>query len=328
MNRRRRKFVALASAGLLVPRLLAAQQSATVYRVGYLSISSHTISKKIYYETFKKRMHELGYIEGRNIVFEPRWAETNVAHLPGLAAELVALKSDVIVAVTNPSVAAVKQVTATIPIVMVVVAGPVKSGFISSLAHPGANITGVTTLGEDLVGKTVELIHASAPKARRIAVLISGDPSHVLQLNQLQDIAKRIGLAVVSARATSPEEIDTAFASFIKEKAEALIVLADALFMFAYSKIIELTGQAKLPAIFQARELTDAGGLMSYGPNVHQNFRLAADYVDKILHGAKPGDLPVQQPTKFELVINMKTAKALGLTIPQTVLLLADEVIE
>ena len=324
--RRRRSLIALGSAVFLAPRILAAQQPVKVYRVANLGVGSPTTTG-VFFDNFKKGLRDLGYIEEQNIVIDARWAEGKAERLPGLAAELAALNPDVIIASGTPGTRAAKQATATIPIVMIGVADPVGAGLVASLAHPGGNITGVSNLSLELSGKTLELLHAAVPKATRIAVLMSDDPIHSFLLKEIQDAAKGFGLTVLPTRAKSPEELERAFASIANEKAQAVIVLADVVFSGQRKRIAELAAQARLPSMYQFREHTEAGGLLSYGPDSRNLQKVVATYVDKILKGAKPGDLPVQQPTEFELVINLKTAKALGITFPQEILLRADKVI-
>ena len=328
MNDYRRKLLVLASAGLFTPRVFSMQQAAKVHRVGYLSISPQALWTEQFFETFKKRLHELGYVEGQNVIINPRWAENNFGSLPGLAAELVALKPDVIVAATAPGANAVKQATTTIPIVMVAVADPVGSKLVSSLAKPGGNITGGSTMALDTVGKTIELLRTVAPKANRIAVLMTDSPTHPRYLEAFQTVARKFDVKLVPTMAKSPGDIEKAFASMVRENAKAVIILGDPLFTFQRENVVAFAAKAKLPTIYGIKEFVEVGGLMSFGQSVTGMFRLAADYVDKILKGAKPADLPVQQPTEFELVINLKTAKALGITIPQEILLRADKVIE
>ena len=327
MNLRRRSLIALGSAILLAPRIVAAQQPTRVYRVANLGVGSPTTTG-VFFDNFKKGLRDLGYIEGRNIVIDARWAEGNVERLPGLAVELAALNPDVIIASGTPGTRAARQATGTIPIVMIGVADPVGAGLVASLAHPGGNITGVSNLSLDLSGKTLELLHVVVPKATRIAVLMSDDSTHPFLLKEIQDAAKRFGLTVLPTRAKSPEELERAFASMAKVKAQAVIVLADVVYSGQRNKIAELAASARLPSMTQFREHTEAGGLLSYGPDSRNLQNLVAIYVDKILKGAKPGDLPVQQPNEFELVINLKTAKALGISFPQEILLRADKVIE
>ena len=304
-------------------------QQAKIYRIGVLNQGSPPAPGS-QPGPLVRALRDLGYIEGRNIVFDRRWVEGKNERFSSLATELVALKPDVIVVETTPGVIAAKRATATIPIVMVGPADPVGSGLVTSLARPGGNVTGVTSLETDLQGKGVELLHAVVPKTMRVAVLVSDNPAHPPQLKTIQDAGRGFGLTILPTMVRSSEEFDGAFGSMAKQKAGALIVLAGPPFSPPANrdKLVELAAKTKLPAMYQNRWWVDAGGLMSYGVNNPKIWSLAATYVDKILKGAKPADLPVQQPTEFELVINLKTAKALGLTIPQSLLVRADEVIQ
>ena len=314
--------------GLASITSVEAQPPAKIYRVGYLGMTSPS-SAAIYIDAFKEGLRDLGYSEGRNLVIDMRWADGHGERFPSLAAELVALKPDVIVTVPPAAVVAARQAAPTIPIVIIAAADPVGSGFAASLAHPGGNVTGLSGLYLELSGKQLELLHAVVPKTIRFAVLMLDSPVHSAMLKEIQAAAKKIGLTILPTRIKSFEELDKAFASMAKEKAQALIVLSLTLVSLAqHEKIFELAARANLPSISYAREYAEAGGLMSYGPNYLQQFRHSATYVDKILKGARPGDLPIQQPTEFELNVNLKTAKALGITIPQEVLLRADKVIE
>jgi len=303
-----------------------AQAPPKAYRIGWLSVGAPGTGG-VQTEAFKQKLNALGHLEGQNIVFDIRYAEGKIDRLPGLAAELVALKPDVIFALTTNAALAARQATATIPIVFTFVTDPVGSGIVSSLAHPGGNITGVADFGIELAAKAIEMVRAIAPKSPRAAVLMSNNPTHPPQLKVMQDAAKSAGITLVPTTAGSLEDLEKAFASLAKEDAGALIVLGGAPYASQREKIAELAIKNKIPTIFLTRPYVDAGGLMSYGGNVRQLYALPAIYVDKILKGAKPGDLPIEQPTKFELVINLKTAKALDLTIPQSLLLRADEVI-
>src|SRR5262245_511914 len=275
-------------------------------------------------------MRDPGYIGGRNIVLDRRWAEGQNERFSSLASELVALKPDVIVAETTAVAIAAKRATATIPIVMVWPADPVEAGLVASLARPGGNVTGASSLQTELQGKGVELLHAVVPNATRMAAFVSDNPVHPSQLKTIQDAAKGFGLTILPTMVRSSEDFEEAFRSIAKQKAGALIVLGGPPFNSPEQrdKLVELATKTKLPAMYQNRWWVDAGGLMSYGVNPSKIWSLAATYVDKILKGAKPSELPVQQPSQIELVINLKTAKTLGLTIPQSLLLRADQVIE
>lgn len=260
-------------------------------------------------------------------MFEFRWAMGKAERLPDLANELVALKPDVIVVPTTATARAVQQATATIPIVFVSVPDPVGSGFVKSLARPGGNITGLSNLTADTSPKQLELLLAIMPKLPRVAVL--WNPTNMsASLKNFQTAAQSVSVNVLSVEARTPAEIENAFGRMIRENVRALVVLSDALFFLQRRQIAELASKNEMPSVFATRENVEAGGLMSYGANLAENYRRAATYVDKILKSAKPGDLPVEQPRTFELVINMKTAKALGLKIPQSILLRADRVIE
>jgi putative ABC transport system substrate-binding protein len=325
----RRTFVCTAAKGLLVvPLATLAQQPAKVYRIGILSpnASESPVSKAVHDE-LRRSLSDLGYVEGRNLVVDARWAEGKTERLPGLAAELAALNPDVIVANTTQATLAAKQAAAATPIVMINVTDPVGFGLVASLAHPGGNVTGLTDFGFELSSKSVELIREIVPKATRIAVLVSDNPVHPFQLREIQDAAKRFELTIVPASAMTTDELEKAVA-FAKANAAALIVLGGGLQSGNREKISELAKKARLPTVAYVRPYVDAGALASYGQEVLPQYRLAATYVDKILKGAKPADLPVEQPIKFELVINLHTAKALGLTIPQSLLLRASEVIQ
>jgi len=306
--------------------LAAEQQTPTkVYRIGILSTTS---PNSTVIPDLIKEFRNLGYIEGQNLAVDVRWAEGKAERLPELAAQLVTLKPDVIITFTTNGALAGKQATTAIPIVMLQVSDPVGSGLVASLAHPGGNITGVTDYGIDLTAKYVELIHAIAPKAIRIGVLMSDNPIHPAQLSGIEDAAKGLGLGVVTAMDRSNDELDQAFAALAKEKAGAVIALGGATQASQRERIAELASKTGMATLFPTRAYVEKGGLMSYGPNLPASYKLGTRYVDRILKGAKPADLPVEQPPQFELIFNLKTAKALGITIPQSLLLRADEVIQ
>ena len=313
--------------GLVLAPIAGEAQQAKIYRVGILNQGSPPAPGS-QPGPFARALRDLGYIEGRNIVIDRRWAEGLNERYSSLAAELVALKPDVIVADTTPAIIAAKRATATIPIVMVTPADPVGSGLVESLARPGGNVTGVTSLEADLIVKGVEFLHAVVPKAKLMAVLMSDNPTHPSQVKAIQDAVRGFGLTVLPTMVRSSEDFEEAFRSMAKQKAEALIVLGGPPFSSSAQrgKLLELAAKTKLPTIYRTRNWVNEGGLMSYGPNALKNWSIVATYVDKILKGAKPADLPVQQPTEFELVINLKTAKRLGLMIPPSVLALADRV--
>jgi len=322
----RRTFIgAVAGALLAAPLPTAAQQAGKVPRIGYLSLNSAEASPHVH-AAFRQGLRERGWIEGQNILIEYRFAGGKVDQLPTLVAELIRLKLDIIVTTSSATTRAAKDATKTIPIVMAVSANAVGEGFVTSLAHPSGNITGMTFLvGPEIAGKHLELLKEVAPAASRVAVLTNPtNGSHPALTRELQVAARALGVQLQVLEARSPEQFDDAFAAMTRERAAALLVLTDAMFHGQRRRIVDLAAAA----MYHQREFVDAGGLISYGASVSDLLRRAATHVDKILKGAKPGDLPVEQPTKFELVINLKSAKALGLTIPQSLLLRADEVLE
>jgi putative ABC transport system substrate-binding protein len=327
----RRAFLTTLSGSLLATPLAAeAQQVAKVPRIGFLSPSSPSDSRAPHrFGALQQGLRELGYVEGQNISIESRWAEGKYDRLPDLAAELVRLKVDVIVTYAPPAIRAAKQATGTIPIVMGGVIDPVATGFVASLARPGGNITGLSLMAPELVGKQLEILKEMVPKVSRVAVL--GNPANAgtaPQLRHAQDAARALKLQLQLLEARSPDEIDSAFAVMIKEGAGAVVVLVDSMLVDQRTRIADLAVRRRLPSVYGLIDFVVAGGLMFYGANDADRFRRAAYLVDRILKGAKPADLPVEQPTKFELVINLKTAKALGLTIPQSLLQRADEIIQ
>ena len=326
----RREFLGAVSLGLLAESLVAeAQEPGKVPRIGILLPRTPSDGAPSL-QALLQGLRELGWVEGQNMMIEYRWAEGRSDRLPGLAAELVRLKVDVIHAGTTGAAMAAKNATSTIPIVMATGGDPVTLGLVASLARPGGNVTGLSySVSLETVGKQLELLKEVVPKARRMAVLSNPtNPSHVLALRQAGSVARSLGLQLQPLEARGPDEFDRAFATMARERAGALFVMPDPVFGFERARLQALAVKSRLPAMYGLREFTEAGGLMSYAPDVRDNFRRSATYVDRILKGAKPADLPVEQPTKFELVINLKTAKALGLTIPPAVLARADEVIE
>ena len=326
----RREFLLTGAAGLCVlaaPQTsLGQQKPAKVYRIGVLdgtAISPYRM------EALLRGLRELGYVSGKNIVIEHRQAEGQYERLPVLAAELVGLKPDVIVVGSPPAIRVAQKATTVIPIIMCASGDPVGSGFIKSLSRPGGNITGLSNINVDLSSKYLELSHLAVPRLSRIAVLVNPrHPNHPDMLKNVRAAAKTASVEVMPLQAATTSEIAAAFGPLMRERASALIVLADPLFFTHARRIIDLASQHRLPTMFWTRELVEAGGLMSYGQDIAEQYYRAANYVDKILKGAKPGELPIEQPTKIELVINLKTAKAIGLTIPQNLLFRADKVIE
>ncbi len=304
-----------------------AQQPARILRIGILvAASASSFSARV--EAFRQRLRELGYVEGKNIVIEYRYAEGKLERLPDLAAELVRLKVDVIVT-TGPGNSAAKKASATIPIVFAAAGDPVGSGLVSSLARPGGNITGLSIMSPDLDGKRLELLKEAFPKVARVAFLwVPGSTMGNLPLTDMEAAAKALGVKLLSLEVRSLDDFDSAFARAKRDGAQALITFAHPLIATQRRQVLDFAVKNRLPVMSPVSEYVEAGGLMSYGPNFADLWRRAADFVDRILKGAKPADLPVEQPTKFELVINLKTAKQIGLTIPQSVLYKADKVIK
>ena len=323
----RRRFVSTLACGLAAtPSHAEAQSDAKMYRVGFL-LGATGESVASLFHALQDRLRELGYIEGRNVVFVQRYADGRMERLPDLAAELVRLRVDVIVTGTNLHVAAVRHATETIPSVTVFAADPVGAGFVASLARPGGNVTGLTAdASPDLWGKYLSLLTEVVPRLSRVGVL--GQVASQVGFAELKAASQNLGVALDVADLQRPEDIDRAFATMISQRVEALLVVVGPLTYLLREEIADAALEHKLPAMTNASQFAQAGLLMSYGPNLEDLYRQAATYVDKILHGASPADLPVEQPTKFELVLNLKTAKALGLTFPQALLATADQVIE
>jgi putative tryptophan/tyrosine transport system substrate-binding protein len=323
----RRRFVSTLACGLVATRSHAEAQSAErMYRVGFL-LGATGESVASLFHALQDRLRELGYIEGRNVVFVQRYGDGRMERLPDLAAELVRLRVDVIVTGTNLHVAAVRHATETIPIVMVFTADPVGAGFVASLARPGGNVTGLSAdASPDLWAKYLSLLKEVVPRLSRVGVL--GQVASQVGFAELEAASQNLGVALEVADLQRPEDIDRAFATMISQRVEALLVVVGPLTYLLREEIADAALKHQLPAMTNASQFAQAGLLMSYGANVEDLYRQAATYVDKILRGASPADLPVEQPTKFELVLNLKTAKALGLTFPQALLATADEVIE
>ena len=325
---RRRKFLATLLGGAATwPLAARAQQPAKLPTIGFLGANTPAVQIR-WTAAFVQRLRELGWIEGRTIAIEFRWAEGRSERAAEIVAEFVRQKVDVIVTGGTEYVLAAKQVTSVIPIVFSNVGDPVDSGLVAGLARPGGNVTGLSIQGTDTAGKRVELLRDVIPSLRRLAIMANvGNPAVVLELRQVQAVARTLGLEVTTLEIRRAEDITPAFEA-LKSRADALYIVPDPLADTHRVRINTLALGTRLPTISGVREQVEAGGLMSYGPNFPDLFRRAADYVDKILRGANPADIPVEQPTKFDLIVNLTTAKALGLDIPTTVLARADEVIE
>ncbi len=323
-------IVTVALGIVLAPLAADAQQPAKVARIGMLW--TERPDARALLDVFRQGLREIGYVEGQNIVIEYRSAEGGAEQFPAVAAELVRLKVDLILAPNTPAARAAKQATSTVPIVAAVMGDPVRDGLVASLARPGGNVTGLTFLGPELVAKRLQLLHEAVPGVSRVAALwhpgAYGERTMSGIFKETEVAARALGVQLQLVEVRGSTDFDRAFSAMARERAGALITLPSPMLFVEHRRIVDLAAKSRLPAMYQAREFVDAGGLMAYGANIPDLFRRAATYVDKILKGAKPGDLPVEQPTKFELVINLKTAKALGLTIPQSVLIRADEVIK
>jgi putative tryptophan/tyrosine transport system substrate-binding protein len=315
------------SAMLFAPCVSAeAQQPKKVARIGFLAPATRT-GYQHYTDALLQGLRELGYVEGQNIVIEYRWADGNFERLPQLAADLVRLKVDVIVAPGVQAVRAAKQSTTTIPVIFPTVGDAVASGLVASLARPGGNITGLTILSPELSGKRLELLKEAFPRISHVAVLL--DPRQPpLSFEETQTAGKSLGLKLQFLEVRDAADVESVFSAMSRARADALITLPHPFLQVHQRQILELAARSRVPAMYQTTEWTESGGLMSYGPDLLDNYRRAAVFVDKILKGTKPADLPVEQPTKFEFIINLKTAKQIGLTIPPNVLARADRVIK
>ena len=320
-------LVLLVGLTLVSVPLAEAQQPTKVPRIGFLgAASASALTGQL--DAFRQGLRELGYIEEKNIVVEYRYADGKVDRVAKLATELVDLKVDVIVTYQTPSVLALKKASATIPIVFVMLSFPIENGIVASFARPGGNATGLTVLSEELNGKRLELLKEAAPNVTRIGVLSNlANPTQPLEWKEIQAAAQGLGLKLQSLGVRSAKDFDSVFKAALEKHTQALINLPEALLVEQLNRIVEFAAKNKLPAMYSSPEFVQAGGLMSYSPIITDLWRRAATYVDKILKGAKPGDLPVERPTKFHFLINLKTAKQIGLTIPPNVLARADRVI-
>jgi len=329
---RRREFITvLVGTAVSWPLAARARQSiSTIRRIGILLPESvPNAEARGLFEAFRQRLNEMGWVERQNIAFEYRSADGKEDALPKITAELVQLRLDAILAEGTAAIQSAKDATQSIPIVMASSNDPVASGLIASLNRPGGNVTGLSLQSSELAGKRLQLLTEIVPKLVRLVVLSNPtNPSHALAVQQMRAAAQSFGIGLHVVEASAPDKLDSAFATVAAVRADSLVVLPDGMFFGQHRRIVALTAASHLPALFPEKEVVEAGGLMAYGPSIPASFRRAAAYVDKILRGAKPSDLRVEQPTKFEFVINLKTAKTLGLAVPQTLLVAADEVIE
>ena len=324
----RRRFLLTSLAGVLAAPRAAAAQPSRVPRLCFLALYPDS-ERPALYRGFIEGLHELGYDPGRNVAIEYLSADGRFDRFPALAADCVALKADVIVVQTTPGALAAKKATRTIPIVSGSSGDPVATGLVDSLARPGGNVTGLSNLGPGLSAKRLELLREVVPAISRATVLANGgDVIAAAQIKEIERAAHLLGIKLRVRDVRTSRELPAAFASASRDGDEGLLTTIESLFATHRTQVVELAGRHRLPAVYPFREFVESGGLLSYGPDIGSLYRRAAAYVDKILKGAKPGDLPVEQPTKFELVINLKTAKALGLTIPPSLLARADQVIE
>jgi len=329
MNRRE-FFTVFGGTAVAWPIVALAQQPEKLPLIGYLSPGSSAIGPLARHDAFQEGLRELGYVEGKNVAIAFRFANGNFDRLAELAAELVRLKVDVIVSVVTQASLAAKNATSTIPVVMVSVGDPVGSGLVPGLARPGANVTGTSAMAAEVIGKSLQLLKEAVPNLSRVAVL--WNPGNAVFQGQIltatKDAARGLAVELQTFGVRGPDEFDGAFAAMTNGHAGALLVLPDPMLAFHERRIVDLANERRLPSMYGLRDHAAAGGLMAYGPDYAQIYRRAAAYVDKILKGAKPADLPIEQPTKFVLVINLKTAKTLGVEIPPQLLARADEVIE
>jgi putative tryptophan/tyrosine transport system substrate-binding protein len=327
----RRDFLIAAGALLAAPLRTQAQQAPRIARIGYLANFPPARAPHLH-EAFLQGLRDLGYVEGRNLMIEYRFSEGKAERLPALAAELVALKVDVLMAPPTLAALVAKEATGTIPIIFIGAGDPVASGLVTSLARPGGNVTGLSSAASNLVGKCLDLLKQAVPAVSNVAALwqpgAAGERTDKDMLNEAEVAARALGVRLQIVDARGPFDIDSAFSEMVTAHADALIVLGSVMFFSERRRLVALAAKHRFPVVYTMREFVDAGGPMAYGQNQADLNRRAAGYVAKILSGAKPADLPVEQPTKFELVINLKTAKALGLTIPPPLLLRADEVIQ
>ena len=326
---RRRQFITLlGGAAATWPLAARAQKPAKIPRIGFLGNSTATMEANLI-GPLRDGLRELGYEEGRNVIIEFRWADGKYDQFPALVAELLAAKVDVIITAGTPATLAIKKATSTVPLVFIAVGDPVGTGVVPNLGRPGGNITGLSSIAPDLEGKRLELLREVVPKLSHVAFFLNpANAFHTASMRQARVAAQSLGIKLQPMEVNKSEQLDGAFASIVKEKPDALLILADRVFLHNRKRMMEFAIQQRLPSVNAYRELVEAGGLISYGPSYEDMHRRAAVYVDKILKGTKPADLPIEQPTKFTLLINLKTAKTLGLTVPPTLVARADELIE
>ena len=324
---RRREFITLLG-GVAVTWPLAASAQSKTPRIGFMGNSTAALEANLV-DAFREGLRELGYEEGRNIVIEYRWANGKYDHFPVLVAELIAAKVEVIVTAGTPAALAVKNATTTVPLVMVAVGDPVGTGLVPSLARPGGNLTGLSSVAPDLEGKRLQLLREVVPALSHVAMFINSlNPFHVSSMRQARAAAQTMGIKLQLHDIRKSEDLDDAFAAIRKERPDALLILADRVFLHNRERIVDFANEQRLPNVNAYKELVEVGGLMSYGPSYEDMHKRAAIYVDKILKGAKPADLPIEQPSKFTFIVNLKAAKALGVTVPSQLLGLADELID
>jgi putative ABC transport system substrate-binding protein len=324
---RRREFIRLLG-GAAVAWPLASSAQSKIARIGFMGNSTAALEANLL-DAFREGLRELGYEEGRNIVIEYRWADGKYDHFPVLVAELIAAKVDAIVTAGTPAALAVKNATTIVPLVMVAVGDPISTGLVPSLARPGGNLTGLSSMAPDLEGKRLQLLRKVTPALSHVAVFINSlNPFHVSSMRQANDAAQAMGIKLQLHDIRKSEDLDDAFAAIRKERPDALLILADRVFLHNRERIVDVANEQRLPNVNAYKELVEVGGLMSYGPSYEDMHKRAAIYVDKILKGAKPADLPIEQPSKFTFIVNLKAAKALGVTVPSQLLGLADQLIE
>ncbi len=323
---KRREFIRLVGGAAAWP--VAAHAQPKIPRVGFMGNSTAALEANLV-GSFRDGLRELGYEEGRNIVIEYRWADGKYERFPTLIAELIVAKVNVIVTAGTPAALAVKKATTTVPLVMVAVGDPVGTGLVPSLARPGGNLTGLSSIAPDLEGKRLDILREVVPTLSHVAMFFNSlNPFHVASMRQAHAAAQAMGIKLQEHDIRKSEDLDGAFAAIRKERPDALLILADRVFLHNRQRMMDFTEEQRLPNVNAYKELVEAGGLMSYGPSYEDMHKRAAIYVDKIIKGAKPADLPIEQPSKFTFVVNLKAAKALGVTIPPSLLTLADEVIE